>query len=650
VRRSFYTAAEMERTLFGFLYRLGSDAYVLPVVLVELLLIGLCVNWVVGVLQGTRGTKPLRGVLVILIVATVAVRVLAARYELVRLDLLYSYVLFGLAFIALVAFQPELRRAVIRMGDVRFRLGSAPQSQVVAALVKSAGYLSRNKFGALIAIQRQVDLTGWAENGTLINAEVSANLLNSIFYPGSALHDLGVIIHDTRVVAANCQFPSAESDELDAALGSRHLAAVGMSYETDALVLVVSEETGVVSIADGGKLTRYLSLDDLTEELTTRLAPRPSALSSGPGGRGAWLRRPLARLAVVVPLTCVIWYLADQATSSEATVKVRLVLRHEDTTRLVELDTPATQAAWPRPTTPGDAFEAPAAPFTVTFSGPVRAIDRLRFETTSQPLQMTWSLPDDYAPGRFSLGPREIRTIIENQWETGSRGLRVTNVDPRELQFTVVQTAVLPVRIAPDTGRVRAVIEEVRPPEATATLRAGDLPPGGERFEGTVRAIFGNELADLKPGQAQVFEHVRLDRQIVVPYRSQPLTALRVEPRDVSIQLRVVALPKRIENVPVMLLVSPEVFERYDVRRSDLNEWRISVEVQGEEAILDDLRATDLEAFVRVTPDMLPPVGQAGEAQLRTIDVTIVPKTRGVTVVSTRTVRVTLVPRTGGTP
>jgi len=640
----------MERTLLGFLYRLGSDAYVLPVVLVELLLIGLCANWVVGVLQGTRGTRPLRGVLVILIVATVAVRVLAARYELVRLDLLYSYVLFGLAFIALVAFQPELRRAVIRMGDVRLRLGGAPQSQLVAALVKSAGYLSRNRYGALIAIQRQVDLTGWAENGTLLNAEVSANLLNTIFHPGSPLHDLGVIIHDTRVVAANCQFPSAESDELDVALGSRHLAAVGMSYETDALVLVVSEETGVVSIADGGKLTRYLSLDDLTEELSTRLAPRPAPLGGGTRSRWSRLRRPLARLAVVAPLTGLIWYLADQATSSEATVKVRLVLRHLDPTRFVELDAPATQTAWTRASAPGEALEAAAAPFTVTFSGPVRAIDRLRFETTSQPLQISWSLPDDYAPGRFSLGPREIRTILESQWEIGSRGLRVTNVDPRDLQFAVVQTVALPVRIVPDTGRVRAIVEEVRPPEATATLRAADLPPGGERFEGTVRAIFGPELAELKPGEAQVFERVRLDRQVVVPYRSQPLAALRVEPRDVSIQLRVVALPKRIENVPVTLLVSPEVFERYEVRRSDLNEWRISVEVQGEEAILDDLRATDLEAFVRVTPDMLPPAGQTGEAQLRTLDVTIVPRTRGVTVVSSRTVRVTLVPRAGGAP
>ena len=234
--------SDMLKSLY---FRLSSEAYDLPAVIVELILIGLCVNWCASVLQGTRGTRPLRGVLIILVAATLIVRVLTAQFEWVRLDLLYSYVLYGLAFIALVVFQPELRRAVIRVGDVRLRRSGSPQSQVIAALVKSAGYLSRNKYGALIAIQRNVDLSGWAENGTPIRAEVTANLLNTIFYPGSPLHDLGVIIRGDRLMAANCQLPSAESDEVDIALGSRHLAAIGMSYETDALVLVISEETGV---------------------------------------------------------------------------------------------------------------------------------------------------------------------------------------------------------------------------------------------------------------------------------------------------------------------------------------------------------------------------------------------------------------------
>lgn len=264
-------------------YRLTSGAYDVPAVLVELLLIGLCVHWVAGVLQGTRGTRPLRGVLIILVAATLIVRVVTAQFEWERLNLLYSYLLYSLAFIALVVFQPELRRAIIRVGDVRLRRAGTPHSQVITALVKSAGYLSRNRYGALIAIQRSVDLRGWAENGTIIKAEVSANLLNSIFFPNSPLHDLGVIIDGTRVVAANCQFPTAESDEVDTALGSRHLAAVGMSYETDALVLVISEETGVVSLADNGRLTRYLSLDDLADELSNRLAGQAPRTSAGEG-------------------------------------------------------------------------------------------------------------------------------------------------------------------------------------------------------------------------------------------------------------------------------------------------------------------------------------------------------------------------------
>ncbi len=240
-------------------------------VLVEVLLIGLIIWWFAAKLEGTRGTRPLRRLLLVLLVVTLAVRILTLQIDWTRLRILYNFFVAGIGITALIAFQPELRRAFIRVGDVRFARRHSPKARLIKALVAAAGSLSRNKHGALIVIERGVDLRGWAENGTLINSELSANLLTTIFFPNTPLHDLGTIVRENRILAANCQLPTVESDEHDASLGSRHLAAVGMSYESDALVLVVSEETGTISLADNGRLTRYLSLDELEHELESRL-------------------------------------------------------------------------------------------------------------------------------------------------------------------------------------------------------------------------------------------------------------------------------------------------------------------------------------------------------------------------------------------
>jgi diadenylate cyclase len=617
--------SDMLKSLY---FRLTSEAYDLPAVLVELVLIGLCVNWVAGILQGTRGTRPLRGVLVILVVTTLVVRALTAQFEWVRLDLLYSYILYGLAFIALVVFQPELRRAVIRVGEVRLRRSAGTQSQVISALVKSAGYLSRNKYGALIAIQRSVDLTGWAENGTMIRAEVSANLLNTIFYPGSPLHDLGVIISDTQVVAANCQFPSAESDEVDVALGSRHLAAIGMSYETDALVLVVSEETGVISLADNGKLTRFLSLDDLSDELTSRLGAQPAAeRDAAQSQRRQRLRRSLRRLAMVVPLTLVIWYVADQATSATYTCQVDLTIRSEDPASEVEII-------------------GPPPIFEVTFSGPGRAIDRVRIATAKQPLAVTDVLPKAYEPRPepYTITPREeVRKLVENSRQIEERGLTVVNVGLASLNFEVHArvTVSLPVDVKSEGGPVRIALERVEPARVQVDVRREDLKT--LEAQGAVYAVLGRQLEGLVPGDVRTFAGVAL---------APPLGlkgAARLTPDKVNVTIRVVAQPRLVKNVVVGLYVSPEVAERYEVHKKDLNEWRIDVEVQADEAVFEAPGALDIRALAIVTSDLLPPAGQPAEEQMRTLPVIfLTPK--GVSVVGSRTVQVVLVPRPGSSP
>lgn len=235
-------------------------------VAIELLIIGLAVFWIIRFLRGTRGARLLKGIAVVLISLYIIVRLLGKNFGLERIEFLYGQFLYFAAFAVTVVFQPELRRALMRLGEARlFRGWSRQVDEQVDLLVESASYCSRRKIGALIAIERDTPLTGMAEESkaTRVNADISAALLNTIFFPNTELHDLGVIISQGRIAYAGVQFPMAEGGELERELGARHRAAVGLSQETDAVVLVVSEETGDISIAERGRLIRKLTLDGL---------------------------------------------------------------------------------------------------------------------------------------------------------------------------------------------------------------------------------------------------------------------------------------------------------------------------------------------------------------------------------------------------
>ena len=230
----------------------------------EWLLIGLVVYWVVRFLKGTRGARMLKGIAFVLITLYLIVRLLGERFGLERIEFLYGKFLLFASFAVVVVFQPELRRALMRLGETRlFRSWSSEIDDQIDSLIEAAVFCSRRKIGMLIAIERDVGLGGIAESGTRINADLTAPLLESLFYPNSPLHDLGVIVGQGRVMYAGVQFPLAESGELEKELGSRHRAAVGISQESDAVVLVVSEETGDVSIAERGQLIRKLTPEAL---------------------------------------------------------------------------------------------------------------------------------------------------------------------------------------------------------------------------------------------------------------------------------------------------------------------------------------------------------------------------------------------------
>lgn len=242
-------------------------------VAIEIMLIWIVVFIVFRFVQGTRAAGALKGTLFIIILATLVVRILGQQEAFQRIKFLYDTFLTLLAITLIVVFQPELRRGLIRLGETPLlRRSQRGTTEVIEAMVTAAAYLSKASFGGLIVIERENKLKGLVDGGTPIHGQVSARLLQTIFFPGSALHDLAVIVRGGEIVAAGVQLPLAEPEDMpDRSLGSRHRAAVGLTKECDAVVIVVSEETGMISLCERGQLQRGLSRDELSAALWRRL-------------------------------------------------------------------------------------------------------------------------------------------------------------------------------------------------------------------------------------------------------------------------------------------------------------------------------------------------------------------------------------------
>ena len=210
---------------------------------------------------GTRAVQVLNGI-VILIIAFLIIQLL----NLTTLEWLLTK-LFGISIIGiLIVFQSEIRRGLARLGQGRFfsiMLYERELQEILNEIMDAVYNMSVKKIGALIAIERQARLKTYIESGTSLEAKVSSELIQTIFTTNSPLHDGGIIIREDHIVAAVCLFPLTERTDLNLSLGTRHRAAIGLSEETDALVIVVSEERGIISLAVDGKLIENLSKDDL---------------------------------------------------------------------------------------------------------------------------------------------------------------------------------------------------------------------------------------------------------------------------------------------------------------------------------------------------------------------------------------------------
>jgi len=251
-------------------------------ILIELLIIWMCVFFAFIFLRGTRGAGIFLGLVVILMVLLIPLFLLGEVQGFERLAFFSKILSGGLIFLVIVIFQPELRQAAIRITQsdllALFRHMPSVRSSTISAIADAVIFLSRNQYGALIAIERENSTIDHVIGGQNIDAQVSTSLLQSIFWPNNPLHDLGLVLRGDRVTKACVQFPLAdESAMLSANLGSRHRAAVGLSLRCDALIIVVSEQTGRISFADQGTLTT-VDPDDVESKLAHQFTPSPETV------------------------------------------------------------------------------------------------------------------------------------------------------------------------------------------------------------------------------------------------------------------------------------------------------------------------------------------------------------------------------------
>ena len=238
--------------------------------IVEVIILWIVIYRIFLFLKGTKAIYLLRGI-VFLVVALLGFQL----FDFPVLTRLLTYFFAFFIILVTIIFQPELRDGLIHLGK-RHILYIEPKKEEIEKtlreIVSVAGVLSRKKIGALIAIQREIPLKRYIESGVILNADISAELLQSIFYPGATLHDGGVVVTGRSIIATSCLFPLSENPALERALGMRHRAAVGLSEHSDALVIIVSEENGSVSLAINGQLTRNLAPNDLLTILKGQLS------------------------------------------------------------------------------------------------------------------------------------------------------------------------------------------------------------------------------------------------------------------------------------------------------------------------------------------------------------------------------------------
>ncbi|WP_197275530.1 MULTISPECIES: diadenylate cyclase CdaA [unclassified Fictibacillus] len=239
--------------------------------IVDILLVTYVFYKLIMLIRGTKAVQLLKGIVVI-----VAVWLASSFFELRTMGwLMDKAITYGLLAIIII-FQPELRRALEQLGRGKLfsRSGLADEEEMgnsIDAIVKSTSYMAKRRIGAIISFERETGLTDYVETGIPIHSKLSSELLTNIFVPNTPLHDGAVILRQNEIVAAGCYLPLTESPFVSKELGTRHRAAIGVSEVTDAITVIVSEETGGISITKNGEIHRNLNEETLRALLNAEL-------------------------------------------------------------------------------------------------------------------------------------------------------------------------------------------------------------------------------------------------------------------------------------------------------------------------------------------------------------------------------------------
>lgn len=234
---------------------------------VEILLLAFVLYHIHLYLRGTQGARVLIGLGLLVLVLTLLSQLL--QFQVIGWLLERLSVFIAIALV--VIFQPELRRALTEMGSHRFFRSAYQERETIEEIVDTVFELASKGFGALVAIEREINLRTLADTGVDIDCAFSKEIVLTIFQPKTVLHDGGLILHNDRVVAAACIFPLTQREDLDRNLGLRHRAGLGLTEQSDAVIVIVSEETGQVSICQNGIIERNLNVENFRRRLSELL-------------------------------------------------------------------------------------------------------------------------------------------------------------------------------------------------------------------------------------------------------------------------------------------------------------------------------------------------------------------------------------------
>ncbi|MER2262836.1 MAG: diadenylate cyclase CdaA [Psychrobacillus sp.] len=236
--------------------------------ILDVLFVWFVIYKLITLIKGTKAVQLLKGIFVIVIAKVVT--------DFLGLDtlgwMLNQVITYGFLAIIII-FQPEIRRALEQIGRGKLFSRSSlqeeeEQTRLIEAMTKSVSYMAKRRIGALVSIERETGLTEYIETGIPLNAHLTSELMINIFIPNTPLHDGAVIVQKNKIVSAGCYLPLSESPFISKELGTRHRAAIGLSEVTDAITIVVSEETGAVSLTSNGDLHRNLSIDEFKNHLS----------------------------------------------------------------------------------------------------------------------------------------------------------------------------------------------------------------------------------------------------------------------------------------------------------------------------------------------------------------------------------------------